>query len=345
MKKLLEIITDNHLKSVAITGLAKNAGKTVTLNTLVREAAAKKIKPALVSYGRDGEETDILNRHEKPRIFIPPGTIFVTTDQALQKSSMGASLVSSTGFTTTLGEVNIYKSINGGNAELVGIHTLSALQRVKELIGEQAELLLIDGALDRRSSAIPGLSQAMILATGAVIGNSEELVVKRTINEINKILLPEIADPLTREIISRSESNKGGIISGNALTPFVSETSFDIIDELKSTVIDYGKTIFLGGALTDSFAEGLCLAAGAKGCRIIVRDATKVFLNQRSMNLLKKHEIGLHVLSRMRLLAVTVNPLSPYGVKLDSDTLIKLLKERLENIPVYDLMNKEYLSL
>jgi hypothetical protein len=341
MKKLIELIIEKNIKTISIIGLAKNAGKTVTFNTIVKEATERNIRLALVSYGRDGEDIDILNRHEKPRIYVPPATIFVTTNQALQKSSLNALVISNTGINTTLGEVNIYRSIDGGNVELVGIHSLSGLKKVKELIANQVELVLVDGALDRRSSAIPELSDAMILATGAVIGNSEELVVKRTIAEINKLNLPEIEDINIKNIINNSGSEKGGIIEGDGIRDFVSETSFDIVNELKASCNLNGETIYLNGALTDSFVEGLCYSLVAKDLRIIVQNATKVFLNQRSMSLLKKHDIKLYVLEGMNLPAVTVNPVSPYGVKLDSDTLIRLLKEKLD-VPVYDLMSKDY---
>jgi hypothetical protein len=73
-RKLIKYINNGQLKHLAIIGMAKNAGKTVTLNNIVEEATDEKLKLALISYGRDGEEIDAITRQEKPRIYIPPHT-------------------------------------------------------------------------------------------------------------------------------------------------------------------------------------------------------------------------------------------------------------------------------
>lgn len=340
MKKLIDIVLNRKIKTVTMIGLAKNAGKTVTFNTLVKEAVENKLRLALLSYGRDGEETDILNRHQKPRIFIPPDTIFVTTDQALSKSLLLAEKLFDTGINTTLGKVNIYLSKNCEKVELTGVNSTNQLKKIREIIGGKFDLLLTDGALDRRSSAIPVPDAGIILSTGAVIGNTEELVVKRTFNEIFKLTLPKLQNNYLKEILN--SNNKGGILdTENNFTPFEGNTVFEIINKLQTTFKE-GNLILINGALTDSFIEELCFSLNAGNIQIVVNTPTQVFLNNRSINLAKKHKISLFTLNKIKLLAITVNPVSPYGIKLFSGKLIDQLKEKLPDIPVYDLMQDDY---
>ena len=53
---------------VSLVGLSKNAGKTVTLNRLIRAAAGLGIPLGLLSTGRDGEPVDAVTELPKPRI-------------------------------------------------------------------------------------------------------------------------------------------------------------------------------------------------------------------------------------------------------------------------------------
>lgn len=328
--------------------MAKNAGKTVTFNTILKEATAKGLNLGLVSYGRDGEDIDAITRQEKPRINIPPHTLFVSARKALEKSNLTAEIVHGTGFNTLLGEVYVYRTgKEGGQVELVGVNSGSQLKKIKHLFAETMDLMLIDGAIDRRSSAVPSLADGFILATGAVVGNTEHLVTQKTLQSIEKLTLPVVRQPAFREkcqeILSKGENSviyKDGnhtLLSSN----MIFTGGKDIIETNPKGI----EALVLNGALIDSFAEELLLSLGLKDCKLVVRDGTKIFLTKRTLNLLKKSGLELQVLDAVKLIAVTVNPFSPYGVALDAKVIINRLREHLENTPVYDLLGEEYLSI
>lgn len=328
--------------------MAKNAGKTVTFNTILKEATAKGLNLGLVSYGRDGEDIDAITRQEKPRINIPPHTLFVSARKALEKSNLTAEIVHGTGFNTLLGEVYVYRTgKEGGQVELVGVNSGSQLKKIKHLFAETMDLMLIDGAIDRRSSAVPSLADGFILATGAVVGNTEHLVTQKTLQSIEKLTLPVVRQPAFREkcqeILSKGENSviyKDGnhtLLSSN----MIFTAGKDIIETNPKGI----EALVLNGALIDSFAEELLLSLGLKDCKLVVRDGTKIFLTKRTLNLLKKSGLELQVLDAVKLIAVTVNPFSPYGVALDAKVIINRLREHLENTPVYDLLGEEYLSI
>ena len=336
------------MKHLAIIGLAKNAGKTVTLNTIVKEAVNKNINLALISYGRDGEKIDAITLQEKPRIYIPPATVFVTAHNAYKKSEVQADLIKRTGIDSLMGEVNIYKSFTkGGYIELVGINSSSRVKKIKKMLPANVDLTLIDGALDRRSSAMPELSDAFVMATGAVVGNTEELVIKKTKHEIRRLSFGEIKDSTLKEKTKQFlAEGRDGLVYQDGSSEFLeSETSFGHIKELKEKNHKEIKALIINGALIDRFAEKLIYDLEFEGINLIVRDGTRVFLNKRNLNLLEKSNIKIEFLNSINLLAVTVNPTSPYSQSLDSAEIISGLKHELKQIPVYDIMSENYKSI
>ncbi|MGM0436935.1 MAG: hypothetical protein ACQEQD_01555 [Bacillota bacterium] len=328
--------------------MAKNAGKTVTLNTIVKEAVTRNINLALISYGRDGEKVDAITLQEKPRIYIPPNTVFVTAHNAYKKSDVQANVIARTGIDSLMGEVNIYKSFTkGGYIELVGINSSSRVKKIKEMMPADIDLTLIDGALDRRSSAMPALTDAFIIATGAVVGNTEELVIKKTFHEIRRLSLPEVKNSSLEKKANEflANSQDGIVYKDGSSEALESETSFGHLKELKDKDHKKIESLIINGALIDRFAEKLIYDLNLKEINLIVRDGTRVFLNKRNLNLMEKAQIKLEVLNSINLLAVTVNPTSPYSQSLNSEKIISGLKTKLTEIPVYDIMSEKYKTI
>ena len=73
----------------------------------------------------------------------------------------------------------------------------------------------------------------------------------------------------------------------------------------------------------------------------MVRDFTKIFVSPQQFRLFIKSGGRLTVLQRSKLIAVTVNPTSPSGYVLDSDTLCGKLSEAIQ-LPVYDLLKNNH---
>ena len=68
------------LRSLAVVGLAKNTGKTETLNYVLRGLSAEAECVAVTSIGVDGERTDRVTQTEKPEIFFSRGMTFITSE-------------------------------------------------------------------------------------------------------------------------------------------------------------------------------------------------------------------------------------------------------------------------
>ncbi len=347
--QLNKLIVNNNYKAISIVGLAKNAGKTVTFNTLVAELTENDVELGLVSFGRDGERIDLVTNKDKPRIFVPPQTLFVTAEKVMEHCLFQYEKFIGTGLSTVLGEVNIYRSgEKGGEVELVGINTAMGLKKIRNLIKNEVDLLLVDGAFDRRSSAAPLLTDGVILATGAVLGNAIENVVARTRREVNKIILAPIPkQALHRKALAIIDGGKGGIIEENGtVSMFETPLSFQLPGNIcKEKILSIGSLV-LSGALTDSFLAEYCdcFKGKLKDSSIIIKDGTKNFLSVQGYKVLRENHLQIFTLNPINLIALTANPFNPEGSSFQSFRFLAALREHIKEIPIFDVKSKEYFS-
>ncbi len=347
--KIIDTILSEQIKTLAIIGMEKNTGKTVTLNTILTEAVARNLSVAVVSYGRDGEEVDAITRHKKPRIFIPSGALFVTAEDAINKSDFNARLETTLDHHTLLGQVGLYRNTGqGGYCELVGINSSSQILNLKQVIGnrQDVDLLLIDGALDRKSSAMPNISEGFVMATGANIADSEELVVEKTNHELKKLTTAKVKDEnLLNQAKQLQERGVTALITDqNQVIELAEGCSFSAHEYICSQLLEYRDSLaalVISGALTDSLVEKILFQIKLSQGRIIVKDGTKIFVKARNQNLLANRGIELQVLDSITLVAVTVNPWSTRGVFLSSEKMIAGLQEFTE-VPIFDLLSTKY---
>ena len=101
--------------------------------------------------------------------------------------------------------------------------------------------------------------------------------------------------------------------------------------------MDDCETLYVAGALVDGFLEKVRKNKSLRQVELVVRDFTKIFVAPQQFRLFIKAGGRIRVLQRSKLIAVTVNPTSPSGYVLDSDTLCDRLSEAIR-LPVYDLL-------
>ena len=95
--------------SVSIVGLAKNAGKTVTLNYVIEKSFTEGIKLGITTTGRDGEKNDLVTNTEKPTIYVTEGVLVATSSQALLISDAKTEILATTGIKSPMGEIIIVR--------------------------------------------------------------------------------------------------------------------------------------------------------------------------------------------------------------------------------------------
>jgi hypothetical protein len=338
---LYDIIAGSGCRSLAVIGLVKNAGKTTVVNALMANCPRLF---GLTSLGLDGERIDHLTGLAKPRIAPPAGTLVATTQGSLERSRYAMEVLEELPFLTPLGRVVIGRAGHEGQVEVSGPTTLAELcVTIQRLQAHGAEMVLVDGAINRIGSASPRVSDGVVVATGGMVGDTLGDVLETTLATLEMLLLPAVSDETRshlapylaqgRRALSFDQRGEGmpldiGTVIGEGVT---------VAREVERLGT---RTLFIGGALTQEFVDDFTrVLPPRRELRVVVRDATVLVLPATSVQRFRKRGIALEVLTPLRVLAVTANPFrvpQPYQPKVFFDAVAGAVGDR---VPVFDVVN------
>ncbi len=324
--------------SLSIVGLEKNTGKTECLKYVLNRLPIQTKRIAVTSIGIDGETVDQVTRTQKPEIVLREGMYFGTSEAHYRQRRLVSELIDVSDENTSLGRVVTAKALTGGKILLSGPSSASGLRRwMQEMHRFDIDLVVIDGALSRMSSASPAVSQSMILATGAAYSANIATLVSKTAHVVALINL----DLTSQGNIARLMPLEKGlwfIDKDGALNNLDSMTSLS--RDIRFDGMENCETLYVAGALVDGFLEKVRKNKSLKQVELVARDFTKIFVTPQQFRLFIKAGGRIRVLQKSKLIAVTVNPTSPSGYVLDSDTLCAKLSEAI-GLPVYDLLKNK----
>jgi hypothetical protein len=163
---------------IGIIGLAKNAGKTTTLNKIIEIYPNMRI--GLTSIGLDGEPLDQIYFFPKPAIMVRPNMVVATTLSCLESSDVMWKLIEKTDYHTPLGEILIVEIVSEGTVIVAGPSTNQELNQVVKLMKKRCDKILIDGAFNRLTFSNIDVMEGIVLAAGASYHPDMEVTLKKT---------------------------------------------------------------------------------------------------------------------------------------------------------------------
>jgi hypothetical protein len=331
-------------RRLALVGLAKNTGKTETLKALLAEHARAGHVVGVTSIGRDGEERDVIDaRIEKPRINLEEGSLLASTDALLRASAVAHERLAQTGVRTPLGEVLIVRLSEPGTIEVAGPSAAADVFEVSEaMLAFGAEQVLIDGAIDRRAASSPAVSDGLVMATGAVLGEDIAQVVATTANAVDLVRLRRASDATGEDTGDAGDTGDGRVSLERRLV--LNAEPAQIAALLREN--PRAHTFLVDGALGEGFLEGLLAARSerrGRELRLVVGDPTKVFLSRRGPSWYLRQGIAIEVRQTIDLKALTINPVAPQSHRFDSRELREQIEATVAELPVLDVLDASYL--
>jgi len=297
-------------RTISIIGMAKNVGKTTTLNHLIRAFRKEEQTIALTSIGRDGERVDVVTKTEKPPIFVFKNTIVATTEKLLPLCDITKEIMLVTDINTPLGRVVLVRALSDGFVQLGGPSMTTQLSDLlKHIPGDK---VLVDGAISRKTLA--GITDATVLCTGASLSPSMHKTIEETRHGVNMLMIPKLVPPG---------------VNPHPLGACVRQAALNDASVLK----------YLPGAVTDSMVHDL-VRPNMDGGTIVAEDPSKLFITPATYEKLRIKKIKLAVLNPIRLVGLTVNPFSPYHTDFNPKEFLQKMQEAVP-IPVFDLKIQE----
>lgn len=338
---LLNLIKEDY-KIISIVGMAKNSGKTVTLNHLLLEAMEEEVPIGITSLGRDGESVDLVTETEKPRIFATEGTIIATSTSLLSLGDANVEIIKVTDYRTPLGNVVLGRVRSSGYIQLAGPQSLNEIKQVaEEMLELGAKFVIIDGALDRRSSAAPSIADATILATGAVLSRDINRAIEETLHIVNTFSLPQVEDKAIREIMNDlMNRDEIGVIDSNLNVNIIPiKTALGGGQMIGQSLKEDSKYIFIPGSLVNSTLEELINSTRKyKNVKIVIPDGTKIFIRPKEWLKFMRFGVRVMVLNPINLIAITLNPYAAAGYYYEPFNYLETMQSYINTIPVMDLM-------
>jgi len=342
--KLVDLIY-NKYKIISVVGMSKNAGKTVTLNYVIEKFDEIGVVIGITSTGRDGEKLDLVTKTEKPTIFVLENTIIATAKETLLKSSAKLEILEITKSRTSLGEVVIARVRRSGYVEIAGAETNTQLKLIaNKMIEYGAELVILDGAIDRKTAAAPEISEAAILATGAALNRDMNNVIDETLFQVELYSLKSIKkDTLNFELGDVFKNKQFIIVDYGGKSERISiKTALNSGRIIGAKIKEGTKYVVLSGSIVyKTFEDIISVAENYREVIYIIQDATKIFLSSREWKMLKRKGIDIRVVNGINLLAVTLNPYSPYGYNFDANDFLFALKEKMPTVLAIDVVEGE----
>lgn len=330
---------DNILEysSLSIIGTEKNTGKTECLNYIISRLKNINKIVAITSIGIDGETVDLTTNTPKPEIELFNNMLFVTSEKHYKQRNLTSEIIDISQQFTSLGPLITARCIINGKIILSGpTNTKWLKQIINQLYVQKADLVIVDGALSRKSLASPSVTDSLILTTGAALSVNLNKVVEKTYFLYKLINIDKFETDLEEQL---NDINKGiwAIDKDNNIHDLKIESTL-LLEDHKNKLFEYGNKLFISGIITDRLLNFIRLQPEITTTTIIAKDFTKLFVSPEALTNYLQKGGKISVLTKTKLIAVCINPTSPSGYTLNSDLLIEKLQNKL-NIPVYNIKN------
>ncbi len=324
-------------RRIAVVGVAKNCGKTTTLNALLGLAVHHSKTVGLMSVGIDGESEDVLLGTAKPPVCVTTGQWVVTAEESAHASTAGLEYFDTLGFETPLGEVVVARVVSDGEIILSGLrHRADIKDAIRRLETHGVDLILIDGAYGRVAAAHADLTDGVIVSTGAVVSPQVDEIIETTRHLIDRLILPEITESWLLDLLNQSLREDRSLLGGPSLLPIplTADSALVALPNSRELWTSDVKGIAISGVVSDRVVDEL-IRAGGEGRTLVLSDGTALQADHRQIRRLKR-TWNVQVPRAARLLGIAINPTSVQGWTVPQEALEEGLRSQWPEITIFN---------
>ncbi len=312
-----------------IAGICKNSGKTSFLNWVL--AQNSKYPFGVLTTGRDGEEIDLVYGNPKPAVRLPASTIFSSTSGAIDKLGSAVDVLQKLPFQAGTKKLWLLKALRDLETEIVGpANALAQVQTAELMQTLGAEIVLIDGSLDRKSIALNDKVKGIFLVVGSSFGDIDKISFELA-RLVQLSHIPEYTNnhtSLNEDSVSFCQENRWQDMKINSLLGNEQEVMNILAHEKPDK-------LYIPGAISDTVLNGIKPAL--KDIRdIITRHSLQLHLNKTNLEYLVSSH-NMYTLKPFRIVAIIVNSWSVKGNHLDSKILRDRIRQQVNSVPVIDI--------
>ena len=194
-----------------------------------------------------------------------------------------------------------------------------------------AERCIFDGAISRKSLAVPSLCKESVLCSGASYSPSMTVTIEDTAFFARLFTLDTVGEiPFSDDkFILEYSDEKIALDSPTAVKDFI---------RLNKKI----NCVYIRGAVTDAVLS-IFTEAGVRSAQIIAEDPSRFIISKKTLEKCDMRDLKLGVTRRTELCAVAVNPFSAYGAAYDAHAFYDGMSRALEpmRIHVFDVKQEK----
>jgi len=323
-------ISQGRTKLIAIVGICKNAGKTTVLNALLKQHA---LNWGVLSTGRDGESEDLVFRTPKPKVNIPPGSLFccdtITLDQLGSQVAIRAKNTweNNRKLWIVQAEQELDTEITGpGNAA-------AQLDCAAKMLALGADKIIIDGSLDRKSIVLNAQIDAVLLVAGASFGTQTAIL-----EELERLIALSGIKPYQGLAALHQHLGSPPEIMFKAHKRWHNSGLHSLLGHEKQVAELLAlnpEAVYIPGAYSSLAHSRLGKKLGA--VELIFRHPECLKLDKAELDsLLTQHLVSCEVPFRIKAIAVNAHGVG--ASDLASDELLQAVRSRFPQLSIFDTM-------
>lgn len=328
-------------KRIAIVGVAKNSGKTTTLNALLKtwhlaHTHGDFSEVGLCSVGIDGETADYLIGTPKPPVRVVPGIWVITVQSAIDDSDAHVEFVESLGIETPLGELMLVRVLEAGDMLLAGVRHREDLREVIERLASHGiDRVFIDGAYGRVAAAHATLSDGVIISTGAILSPRPEQIIEKTRGMVTRLSLRVADQEWQRQLLEQAEREDRTYLGGPTVDaiPLPARSALVGLPNAQHLWTRETTAIAIPGLVSDRVLELLGRVGGPR--TLLIPDGTALQADATHLARFQK-SWQIRVLHRQHILGISVNPTSIGGWSVPEAPLIASMRAIWPEITIFN---------
>jgi hypothetical protein len=313
----------------AIVGISKNSGKTSFLNYLISHLNGKSL--GVMTTGRDGEEQDTVYGNAKPAVRLAAGTVFTAVPAAFEKLGSAVDILDKLPFNAGNRQLWLLKSLRSLETEITGpAHAAAQIRTAEIMQARGADIILIDGSLERKSVVINPAIKGVFLVAGGSYGSLDKVTA-----ELQRLERLSGIQIYKNNTLAGLENQVAYLQDGKWNATGFTTLLGNLPALLEALAAEKLQGIYLPGAVTDSALGSLKPILG-KAELIVVRHPLHLHISGKNLESLNTtHKI--QALRQFNLLALVLNSWSVTGSHLDCDALRSRVRNTFPNLKVIDI--------
>lgn len=344
LKKLDEL--SQNARTISFIGKDKGSGKTTALGAFMEACRDRTL--GITSVGVDGlrvgDNGSIAiagSAEDDPKgcankgLFVKEGSVIASARALLPLMDVTKEILEVSNINSPIGEIVIFSARSAGNVVVAGPSSVRDLIMLRDsLLDFGAELVLVDGAVNRKSLALTGESDYTVYTICLKDLHSDK-VLEDILEDLDRLLIPQMNEPLIMDLEKNSSIVYLDLNLGNIHNYL----------EAEAKDIDIEALYIQGAITTNVIKEFAALTKVEKkrlnGAKLIFEDGTKIIAKTKDLKIFGAMGISIFAKNKINIMAICVNP---FMSKLNEDEISNLIIEihRKTNIPVFDIKGGTY---